>query len=148
MIGDGDEAFPRHTQNSAKGKSCYWRSKGIDGGVAKPKLPKKVEKEGSGRTAGEMDQQDCVGQAWRWNRGAGKWVTRPHVPESGSHAPAHETQSAGEDRLVGDCLPAWFPPTGRSTSCASESEVVGRKKSSAAARRSDGDAEGFGRRRK
>ena len=65
MTGDGDEAFPRHTQNSAKGKSCYWRSKGTDAGAAKPKLPKKVEKEGLGRTAGGMDQKDSVGRAWR-----------------------------------------------------------------------------------
>ena len=47
--------------------------------------------EGSGGTAGGMDQQDGVGRAWRWNLGAGKWVTRPH-------ASACETQSAGEDR--------------------------------------------------
>ena len=58
MIGDEDEAFPMHTQDSAKGKSCCWRSKGIDGGAAESKLPKKVEKEGSGRTVRGMDQQD------------------------------------------------------------------------------------------
>ena len=121
MTGDGDEAFPRNTQNSAKGKSYCWRSKGTDGGFAEPILPKKVEKEGSGRTIEGMDQQDGAGRAWRGNCGAGKWVTRPH-------APARETQFAKEDRRVGDCLPTGFPPTGRSASCASESKVVGRRR--------------------
>ena len=93
MTGDGDEAFPRHTQNSAKGKSYCWRSKGIEGGAAEPKLPKKVEKEGSRRTAEGMDQQDGTGRAWSWNRGAEKWVTRPH-------ASVRETQSTGEDQCV------------------------------------------------
>ena len=56
MIGDKDEAFPRHTQDSAKGKSYCWRSKGTDGGAVEPKLPKKVENESSRRTARGMDQ--------------------------------------------------------------------------------------------
>ena len=38
-------------------------------------MPKKVEKEGLRRTAGEMAQQDGVGRAWRWNLGTEKWVT-------------------------------------------------------------------------
>ena len=63
MIGDEDEAFPRYTQDSTKGKSYYWRSKGTDRGAAVPKLPKKVEKEGSGRTTGGMDRQDGARQA-------------------------------------------------------------------------------------
>ena len=92
MTGDGDEAFPRHTQNLAKGKSYCWMSKGTDGGAAEPKLLKNV-KEGSGRTVGGMDQQDGAGRAWRWNHGVGKWVTRPH-------APVCETQSVGEDRCL------------------------------------------------
>ena len=48
MTGDEDEAFLRHTQDLAKGKSCCWRSKGTDGGAVESKFPKKVEKEGSG----------------------------------------------------------------------------------------------------
>ena len=55
MTGDEDEAFPRHTQDSIKGKSCRWRSKGTDGSAVEPKLPKKVEKEGSRRIVGGMD---------------------------------------------------------------------------------------------
>ena len=95
MTGDEDEAFLRHTQDSTKGKSCCWRLKGTDGGAVEPKLPKKVEKEGLGRTVGGMDQQDGAGRAWRWNLGAGKWVSHPH-------APVRETQYAGKDRHVAE----------------------------------------------
>ena len=37
-------------------------------------MVKKVDKEGSGRIAGGMDQQDGAGQAWRWNLVTGKWA--------------------------------------------------------------------------
>ena len=42
-------------------------------------MVKKVDKEGTGRTVGGMDQQDCIGQAWRWNLGIGKWAMRLHA---------------------------------------------------------------------
>ena len=48
MTRDEDEAFPRHTQDSVKGKSCCWRSKGTDGSVAKPKFPKRWRKKARG----------------------------------------------------------------------------------------------------
>ena len=87
-----------------------------------------------------MDQQDGSGQAWRWNLGIEKWVTRPH-------ASARGTQAAGEERRVDDYFPTGFPPTCRSVSCALEFEVVGRRragrKKSLAARRSNGGGEGF-----
>ena len=79
MIGDGDEAFLRHTQNSAKGDCCWWRKKEIDRGVAKPKLPKK----------------------WRrkaWGGQPKGWISKTvldelgdgiAVPESGSRAHTH-----------------------------------------------------------
>ena len=93
MTEDEDEAFPRQTQDSAKGRSCCRRSKGTDRGVTEPRLPKKVENEGSGRTIGGMDQQDSTRRAWKWNLGIRKWVTCPH-------ASTCETQSMGEDRRV------------------------------------------------
>ena len=48
MTGDEDEAFLRHTQDSEKGKSCCWRSKGTNGGAAEPKLPKKWRRKAQG----------------------------------------------------------------------------------------------------
>ena len=48
MTGDENEAFPRHTQDLAKEKSCCWRSKGTDGGAAEPKLPKRWRRKGWG----------------------------------------------------------------------------------------------------
>ena len=89
--------------------------------MPRSEIAKKLEKEGSGRTAGGMDQQDSARRAWRWNLGAGKWVTRPQ-------APTGETQSAGKDRIVGECLSARLPPASRSASCASESEVSSRRR--------------------
>ena len=114
MTGDEDEAFLRHTQDSTKGKSYCWSSKGTDRGVVEPKLPKKVEKEGSGRTTEGMDQQDGTGRAWRWNLGAGKWVT------------PRDKISAWQS--LGNCLPAGFPPMSRSTSCTSEFEISSRRR--------------------
>ena len=93
--GDEDKAFPRHTRDLAKGKSYCWRSNGTNEGATEPKLPKKVEKEGSGRTTRGMDQQDGIGRAWRWNLCTKKWLTRPH-------APARETRSAGEDQRMAE----------------------------------------------
>ena len=69
---------------------------------------KKVEKEGSGRTAGGMDQQD----------GTGKWVTSRRVR-------LNPPKKISTWRRMGDCLPEGFPPTSRSASCASEYEVAG-----------------------
>ena len=43
-------------------------------------MVKKVDKEGSGRIAGGMDQQDSAGRAWRWNLVTGEWATCPHAP--------------------------------------------------------------------
>ena len=48
VTGDGDEAFPRHTQNLAKGDCCRWRQKETDRGVAEPKLPKKWRRKARG----------------------------------------------------------------------------------------------------
>ena len=81
----------------------------------------KGEKEGSGRTAGGMDQQDGAGRAWRRNLGIGKWVTRPH-------ASAHGTQAAREKRRVNDSFLTGFPSTCRSALCASEFEVSGQRR--------------------
>ena len=47
-------------------------------------MVKKVDKEGPGRTIGVMDQQDGIGQAWRWNLNIGKLATRPHAPARGT----------------------------------------------------------------
>ena len=52
-------------------------------------------KEGFGRTAGGMYQQDSVGRAWRWNLGTEKCVMRPQ-------ASVRETQAAREDRRVAE----------------------------------------------
>ena len=43
-------------------------------------MGKKVDKEGSGWTAGGIVQQDGTGRAWTWSLGTGKWPTRPHAP--------------------------------------------------------------------
>ena len=99
-------------------------------------IAKKVEKEGSRRTVEGMDQQDDAGQAWRWNLSTGKWVTCPHVSACG-------TQAAEEERCVDDYFPVGFPLTCRLASCASKSEVAGRRRAS---RKKSSAAEGFGRR--
>ena len=75
------------------------------------------------------------------------------------HAPARETQFAEEDRRVDNCLSARFPPmidrprAPRNLRSSIGEELVGkvgRKKLLAvtAARRSDGDLKGFGKRKK
>ena len=95
MTGDEDEAFPRHTQDSAKGKSCYWRSKGTDRGVAELKLLKRWR----GKARGGPPK------GWICKTTSNEPRDGISMPESGScaHTPTHETQSAGEDRRVGDC---------------------------------------------
>ena len=42
-------------------------------------MVKKVDNEGSGRTAEGVDRQDGARQAWRWNLGTRKWATRRRV---------------------------------------------------------------------
>ena len=67
------------------------------------------------------------------------------------HAPACGTQAAGEKWRVDDYFPTRFPSTCRSASCASESEVVGRRRVGRKSHQRRGDlttaaAEGSGRR--
>ena len=102
------------------------------GGV---EMVKNVDKEGSRRTVGGMDQQDDVGRDWRWNLVTGKWVTRRRMK-------GRLPEKNGVWRHVESCFPTRFSPTCRSASCASESKVSSRRrvgwKKSPAARRSDG----------
>ena len=47
-------------------------------------MGKKVDKEGSGWTAGGMEQQDDAAQPWLWSPVTGKGSTRPHAhPRAG-----------------------------------------------------------------
>ena len=100
-------------------------------------MVKKVDEEGSGRTAQGMDQQDGVGQAWRWNLSIGKWATHPYAPARGTQAAGEEwrverkpPEKNGAWRRVESCLPAGFPPTCRSVLCTSESEVSDQRRAS------------------
>ena len=65
-----------------------------------------------------------------------------------THAPACGQQAAKEEQRVGSCFPTGFPPTCRSASCASESEVSGRRRAGRKSHRRQGDltAEGSERR--
>ena len=48
-------------------------------------MGKKVDKEGSGWTAGGMEQQDGAGRPWMWSPVTGKGSTRPHAhPRAGA----------------------------------------------------------------
>ena len=62
-------------------------------------MVKKVDKEGSGRTTGGMDQQDGVRRAWRWNLITGKWATCPHAPARGRQAAGEEWCVAARGKL-------------------------------------------------
>ena len=90
-----------------------------------------------------MDQQDGVGQA-RDVISAPESGSRPHTRR---RVELGQPEKSGAWWRVDDCFPEGFPPTCRSASCASESEVAsqrraGRKKS-LAARRSGGGDRGF-----
>ena len=76
MTGGGDEAFPRHTQNSAKGKSCCWRVKETEGGVVGPKFPKRWRKKAQGGPQ----------EGWIRKTALDELGDGIMVPESGSHA--------------------------------------------------------------
>ena len=56
-------------------------------------MGKKVDKEGSGWTAGGMDQQDGARKPWLWSPVTEKGSTRTHVSACG-------WQAAGEGRSV------------------------------------------------
>ena len=92
MTRDEDEDFPRHTQDSTKGKSCCWRSKGTDGGAAEPKLPKRWRRKARGEPPG----------GWISKMASDEPGDGISALESGSrpHMSQRETQSTGEDWCV------------------------------------------------
>ena len=61
VIGDEEEAFPRHTQVSTKEGSCRRRPEEAERRPAEAEMPKKMEKQGSERTDGGLEVQDGVG---------------------------------------------------------------------------------------
>ena len=126
---------------------------------------------GGRRGPTEVSRSQNCQKRWRrkaWGGSPEGWISKTAldklgdgiaVLESGSlshirrHMKLSPLEKIGTWRSVSDCLPVGFPSTSRSASCALASEVAGwrrvcRKKSPVAARRSDGDPEGFRRRRK
>ena len=124
MTGDEDEAFPRHTQDSAKGKSCCWRSKGIDEGAAEPKSPKRWRRKARGGPS-----EGWISKKAPDERGDGistpESASRAHT---GCHVKLRLWEKIGAWRHVDDSVLAGFPSTSRSASCASESEVSSRRR--------------------
>ena len=62
VTGDEEEAFPRHTQVSAKEESCRWRLEEAKRRPTKAEMPKKkkMEKQGSKRIDGGLEVQDSA----------------------------------------------------------------------------------------
>ena len=124
MTGDGDEAFLRHAQNLAKGDCCWWRQKETDRGSTEPKLPKKWRRKA----------REGLPEGWISKMAPDEPVDGIAALESGPQAHKHRrmklspSEKIGVWRCVGDCLPAGFPLTGKSASCASEYEVTGRRR--------------------
>ena len=97
VTGDEEEAFPRHTQVSAKEESCRRRPSEVERRPTEAWNAKKMEKQGLKRTNGGLEVQDGAGQAYWKKLGTEKWATRPH-------APARGIQAAGEKWRVGGFL--------------------------------------------
>ena len=104
---------------------------------------KKVEKKGSGRTIGGMDQQDGAGRAWRRDLCTEKWVSA----HTHWRVELRPLEKSGTWQGMDDYFLMGFPPMCRSASCSLEYEVAGRRRASrkkSLVTRRSGDGSGGG----
>ena len=124
MIGDDDEAFPRHTQDSERERVVVRGRRGLKEVPWSRNCQKRQRRKARGGPPEGLISKTALNEP-------GDGIS---VPKSGSraHTLRHVKLSLWEKIdtwwSMGDCLLEGFPLTGRSTLCTLESEVSDRRR--------------------